>query len=178
MILPLCLLCFLSINIGFLTKDLFIGFGTNFWGSSLFVLSNNYLLVDSEFIPTFYKIFPLICTILGSLISFFIYNFKLNSFFNLKLNNHFLNKLILGLNRKWFFDRIYTEFITQKVLNISYFFSYQNIDRGFVEQFGPFKIVHFFRFISNSLLNFQNGSIFHYMIILTFSIYLYILFIF
>ena len=30
MILPLCLLCFFSINIGYLTKEIFIGFGTDF----------------------------------------------------------------------------------------------------------------------------------------------------
>jgi NADH-ubiquinone oxidoreductase chain 5 len=174
--LPLCLLCFLSINIGFLTKDLFIGFGTDFWGASLFILPSNYVLVDSEFIPVFYKLLPLIFTVLGSVLAYFIYSFKLDVFFIKKLNNNFLNKLIVGLSRKWFFDRVYTEFITQNILKGAYFFSYQNVDRGLVEQFGPYGIVQTFKKISNSFIFLQNGSIFHYLIVFLFSIYFIFLF--
>ena len=172
MALPLCLLCFLSINVGYLTKDLFIGFGTNFWGSSLFVLPNNYLLLDSEFIPVFYKLLPLGVTFLGVISAFLIYNLELKSFYDTKLYNKNFNAFFVGLNRKWFFDRVYTEFITQNVLNVSYFFSYQNIDRGLIEQFGPYGIVNIFKKYSNLLLKVQNGSLFHYLIILFFSVYL------
>jgi NADH-ubiquinone oxidoreductase chain 5 len=171
MVFPLCLLCFLSINIGYLTKDIFIGFGTNFWGSSLFVLPNNYLLLDSEFIPIFFKLLPLIFTFLGIFLAYFTYSNELEVFYKIKFNK-FFNILFVGLNKKWFFDRIYTEFVTQNVLKISYFFSYQKIDRGLIEQFGPFGIVNFFKKSSNFLFNLQNGSIFHYFIILFFSLYI------
>ena len=176
MALPLCLLCILSVNIGFLTKDLFIGFGTNFWGLSIFILTNNYLLVDSEFVPIFYKLFPLICTLIGCFSAFFIYCFKLRIFLDIKLNNEYINKIIVSLSRKWFFDRIFSEFMTQNILKTAYFFSYKNVDRGLIEQFGPLRIVTFFQKVSNDLIVFQNGSIFHYIIILIFSMYLIFLF--
>jgi NADH-ubiquinone oxidoreductase chain 5 len=52
--LPLFVLSVASVLIGFLTKDIFIGFGTNFWGASLFVLPHNYLILDIEFINIFF----------------------------------------------------------------------------------------------------------------------------
>jgi len=171
MAFPLCLLCFLSINIGYLTKDLFIGVGTNFWGSALFVLPNNYLLSDNEFIPVFFKLLPLIFTLLGVILGFYLYMNELENFYIIKKNKIF-NFFFVGLNKKWFFDRVYAEFIAQNILKISYFFSYQNVDRGILEQFGPFGIANFLKQNSNVLSSIQTGSIRHYLIILTFSLYI------
>ena len=134
------------------------------------------MLIDSEFIPVLFKIFPLILTIFGSIISFVLYTYGLNYFFELKLNNNFVYTLITNLNRKWFFDRIYSEFITQNVLKKAYFFSYQTIDRGLVEQFGPYGIVQTIKTIINQVKSFQNGIISHYFFIFLFSIYLLFLF--
>jgi len=169
--LPLFLLCFLSINIGYLTKDLFIGFGTDFWGLSLFILPNNYVLLDSEFTPIFFKLMPLCFTFLGVVVAFFTYSIELEVFYRIKFNKIF-NFFYVGMNKKWFFDRIYSQFITQNILKVAYFFSYQNIDRGLIEQFGPFGVVKLFKNYSNSLLFTQNGSIFHYFIIFFSSLYI------
>ena len=54
---PLFILSILSIFVGFLTKDLFIGFGTNFWGSSIFILPQNYMLYEIEFIDINKEVF-------------------------------------------------------------------------------------------------------------------------
>ena len=176
MALPLCLLCFFSINIGYLSKEIFIGFGTDFWGSALFILPSNYILIDSEFIPVFFKIMPLVFTFLGSILSFILYSYGLNCFFDLKLTKNLLYIFITNLNRKWFFDRIYTQFITQGFLKGAYFFSYQIIDRGYVEQFGPYGIVQNIKSLTNNFTSFQNGVISHYLFIFLFSIYLLFLF--
>ena len=176
MALPLCLLCIFSINIGYLTKEIFIGFGTDFWGSALFILPSNYILIDSEFIPVTFKIAPLIVTILGSGLSYFLYAYGLNAFFDLKLNNNIVYTFITNLNRKWFFDRIYTEFITQNFLKSAYFFSYQIIDRGYIEQFGPYGVVQNIKSLTNKFIFFQNGIITHYVFIFLFCIYLLFLF--
>jgi len=176
MALPLCLLCFFSINIGYLTKEIFIGFGTDFWGSALFILPSNYILIDSEFIPVISKVTPLIITTLGSAISYFLYAYRLDVFFDLKKNNIIVYTFITNLNRKWFFDRIYTEFITQNLLKCAYFFSYQIVDRGYIEQFGPYGIVQNIRILTNRFVFFQNGVITHYLFIFLFCIYLLFLF--
>jgi len=44
--IPLFILSLCSIFVGFLTKDLFIGFGTNFWNNAIFVRPDNYFLLD------------------------------------------------------------------------------------------------------------------------------------
>jgi len=81
---PLFVLCLMSIFIGYMSKDLFIGFGTSFWGSSIFVLPYNYLLSDIEFINIFFKLLPLFVTICGALTSYLLYRFGLNNFLSLK----------------------------------------------------------------------------------------------
>jgi proton-translocating NADH-quinone oxidoreductase chain L len=86
---PLFILSLLSISIGFLTRDLFIGFGTNFWNSAIFVLPENYALSDIEFISLFHKLLPLIIRISGASIAYFLYSFGLNGFYNIKKSRNF-----------------------------------------------------------------------------------------
>ena len=76
-----------------------------------------------------------------------------------------MNSLSLSLynffNRKWFFDKVYNEFINQVVLKIGYYKTYKLIDRGVIENLGPFGFSKLF--YSNSMkLNFlQTGLIYH-----------------
>ena len=44
------------------------------------------------------------------------------------------------LNRKWFFDKVYNEYITQHVLSFGYQTTYKLIDRGLFEFLGPLGI--------------------------------------
>jgi hypothetical protein len=43
--------------------------------------------------------------------------------------------------KKWYFDKIYNQHIGLNALNVSYYFTYKDIDRGLIEFFGPFNIV-------------------------------------
>jgi NADH-ubiquinone oxidoreductase chain 5 len=86
---PLFILSLFSIFVGFLTKDLFIGFGTNFWNNSIFILPNNYFLLDIEFISFFYKILPLILTFFGVLCGYLIYIKNIESYFSIKAKKFF-----------------------------------------------------------------------------------------
>ncbi len=176
MTFPLFLLSLLSLIIGYSTKDFFIGFGTDFWGSSIFILPNNYDLIDIEFSFLFFKLLPLFVSLFGIGLAFYIYNSNLTAFFNLKKTQSF-KFFYTFLNKKWFFDKIYTVFITQNFIKMSYFFSYQKIDRGLIEQFGPIGIVRFFDTLSNRLLMFHSGSIYQILFILVISILL-VLFLF
>ena len=165
---PLFILCLLSISVGFLTRDLFIGFGTNFWGSALFVLPNNYVLSDIEFIDLFHKLLPLIVSLLGAFSAYFIYAFGLNSFYEIKKTTIF--KIFYNfLNRKWYFDRIYNEFIGQNALNISYHYSYKDIDRGIIEKLGPSGIVSSVKHTFNTINVLQSGLIYHYLFLFLIS---------
>ena len=63
MIIPLIILAFGSIFIGYITKDMFIGLGTNFWGNAIFISQINLIMIDSEFIPYYIKLIPVILSI-------------------------------------------------------------------------------------------------------------------
>jgi len=173
---PILVLFLFTLSIGWFIKTGF--FNTFFFENQIFVLPSNYIVIDSEFILFRYKVFPLIITLLGAFSAFIIYLKGLHSFYFLKLNNLKFKLYYIGINKKWFFDRIYVEFIGQNFLNLAYSFSYQNIDRGFLEQFGPIGIIRIFNNYSKKFINIQNGSIFHYSAILLFSLFVFFLFIY
>ena len=158
---PLFILVFGSIFVGYLMKDMLIGVGTNFWGNALFVLPENLVIFDAEFLPVTIKLIPVIFSLSGAFLSYliyvvlsadFIYSIKIIKF-GIIFYNFF--------NRKWFFDKVYNEFINQYVMKMGYHISYKLIDRGVIENLGPFGISNFF--YSNYMkLNFiQTGLIYH-----------------
>jgi len=167
MTFPLFILSILSISVGFLTRDLFIGFGTDFWGFSIFVLPQNYVLSDIEFVDLFHKLLPLMISLAGAFLAYFLYSFGLEFFYSIKKTSTF--KIIYNfLNRKWYFDRVYNEFIGQNALNISYHFSYKDMDRGLIEKIGPSGIVQSVRHTFNRINALQSGQIYHYLFLLFF----------
>jgi len=176
--LPLILLSVLSIFVGFLTKDLFVGFNSSFWNTSIFILPTNYLLTDIEFMPLVSKQLPLILTVLGCCVSYFVNLFKLDSTFILKMT-YFFRMFYNFLSRKWYFDRVYNEFVTQNILFYGFNFSYKIIDRGLLEFFGPTTIINTFQSINLYLRNkFQTGYIFDYLFdfLLCFLFFIFLLF--
>jgi NADH-ubiquinone oxidoreductase chain 5 len=48
MIIPLIVLALGSIFIGYLTRDIFIGFGSDFWGSSIFIFPHNSYNLEAD----------------------------------------------------------------------------------------------------------------------------------
>ena len=162
MTIPLFLLSILSIFVGFLTKEIFIGFGTFFWNSSLFVLPQNYLLTDVEFIDLFYKLLPLLFTLLSMFIVYFTYVFNSKQFFLLKTNFLF-KKFYSFLNKKWYFDRIYNEYVTQSIISSGYFYTYKDVDRGLIEKLGPSGIISGVKDIVKTVQILQTGFIYYYL---------------
>ena len=55
MVLPLVMLSIGTIFIGYLTRDFFVGAGTNIWGTSIFMLPNNVNFVEAEFLSIGFK---------------------------------------------------------------------------------------------------------------------------
>ena len=84
---------------------------------------------------------------------------------------HFYNFLL----RKWYFDRLYNQIIVQNILHVGYNFSYQDIDRGMLEEFGPKHVVIFIQNCFKILRTFYSGSLFHYLSFLLLSTVLIIL---
>lgn len=167
--LPLFILSICSILIGFLTKDLFIGFGSDFWNNSIFIFSKNYVMSDIEFLPFEIKTLPLLLTFSGVLAAYYCYVFRVEDYFKVKQNPNVI-KVFNFFNKKWYFDRVYNEILVQQVLKTSYYFFYQQIDRGLIEKFGPVGISNSLNFFSNLIRNLTTGFIIHYLIYFFFSI--------
>ncbi len=168
MSLPLFLLAIFSITVGFLTKDIFIGFGSDFWDSSIFIFSQNYVLRDIEFINLFYKLAPLFFTLFGTALAYLIYAFALSNVYTLKQTSLF-QAVYNFLSRKWYFDRLYNEMITQSVLSYSLYGLYINIDRGILEKSGPSGSVAAVRGISKEMNSLQSGDIKQYLLLFLIS---------
>ena len=163
MAFPLFMLSIFSIFIGYITRDMMIGLGTDFWGNALFTLPQNAFLLEAEFIDTSIKLVPLILSISGASLAFFLYNFGSWFLYSLKISNIGI-KFYTFLNRKWFFDKVYNEIITQNLATFAYKHSYQNLDRGIIELLGPNGISTNLYAKSSSMNRIETGFLFHYII--------------
>lgn len=159
---PLFILAVGSIFIGYVSKDMMVGPGTDFWGNALFVLPDHLVLLEAEFIPFQYKILPLVLSLFGASLAFILYNFYYRSLYELKTSS-FGRKLYTFLNRKWFFDKVYNDIISQNMLNIGYKHTYQNMDRGIIELLGPNGISTQLYKRGALLMRINTGFVYHYL---------------
>ena len=144
MILPLMVLVFGSIFVGYLAKDLFLGLGSDAFLNSIYVHPKNLIFIDAEFIPYNIKLIPVMFSFSGIILCFVFYGFviKVNYFINKIYSpslciinfHHFLYKFF---NKKWFFDTVYNLFIGYPLLKLGYNVTFKLMDKGVIEFFGP-----------------------------------------
>lgn len=135
--IPMFILAICSIFVGYLTKDFFIGLGSNIaLGYVLFTHPDHLILPDTEFgSNTIVKVIPLIFSLGGSLLFLlllefnrdYLYNLK-TSAFGIRLHNLFASKLYL--------DVIYNKYIYRSGLNVAGILN-KVVDKGALYQFGP-----------------------------------------
>ena len=163
--ISLFLLVIPSVLIGFYAKDMIIGFGSDFWGNALFVTAENMNRIDSEFITHIYKVLPVILSLSGATASFLLYTFGSKFLVQLKVSK--LGKKIYNfLNKKWFFDKVYNEYIGQFFFTISYSLTYKTIDRGLIEIFGPLGLSSVISKKALYLSRLQTGYLYHYTLLI------------
>ena len=150
-----------SIFIGFYSKDMVVGLGTDFWGNSIFVHPKNMNMFDAEFIDHFYKILPVKLSLLGTFSAFYFYGFQNKILFKLKISK-FGQKIYNFLNKKWFFDKIYNEQLGQFFFSFGYSISYKIVDRGVLEMLGPYGLSKLINEFSKKSAKLQTGHIYHY----------------
>ncbi len=159
--LALALLAIPSMFIGYYTKDMFVGLGTDFFGSAIFYKPENCYSFDAEFISPIYKLLPLIFSLTGIFSAFLLYTFQFKLLFQLKISN-IGRKIYCFLNKKWFFDKVYNEFLGQFFFKSGYNVSYKFIDRGILESIGPTGLSHTIKNISYNLHSSQTSYLYHY----------------
>lgn len=164
--LPLFILSLGSLFSGYVCKDFMIGLGSNFWLQALYVHPSHYLFLDAEFMPHFMKVLPVFFSICGGFFAFFLYSFWSLNLYEIKVKSSFGRSLYFFFNRKWFFDKIYSEFFVQSFLHTSYQNTYKLVDRGTIEMFGPYGVSDFFYKKSKGFSKFQSGYLYHYSLIM------------
>ena len=97
----------------------------------------------------------------GASLALFLYTFSSKDLYLLK-TSIIGRKLYNFLNKKWFFDKVYNEYLNQVFLKFGYHVSYKTIDRGFIEMVGPFGLSKTVLKKSQSLSNLQTGSVYDY----------------
>ena len=162
MALPLVILGFFSIFIGFLTKDMFIGLGTPFWNNAIFIKPENLNIIDAEFIPIYVKWVPFFFSLLGSFLSVSLYLFFSTPAFKLFTSSIVFSLVYTFFNKKWFFDRLQNELIISPLLKTGYSITYKLIDKGVVELFGPSGLSKSALNLSKQISLLQSGKINQY----------------
>ena len=162
MYMPLILLSIFSVFIGYFGKDLFVGIGTTFWNSSIFVLPKNYYFFESEELVPSKKLLPFFFTFFGFCFASFlnvyiIYFNKLFSYYKI-----FIIFILYFFSKKAYVDNFYNTFFVLPLLKIGYFFTFKTLDKGYLEFIGPFGISCLIEKISKNITLIQSGQITHY----------------
>ena len=158
-----------SILIGYYTKDMVVGLGTHFFETAIYTNMQNFNMFDAEFISTFYKTLPVQLSLFGVISAFFLYNFQSTLLFQLK--TFIVGKKIYNfLNRKWFFDKIYNEYLGQFFFKFGYSISYKFVDRGIFEILGPTGLSMLALKTGSNLHKMQTGFIYHYTLLILIGI--------
>ena len=153
---PLLILAIGSLLVGWATKDMRIGVGTDFWGNALWVHPNHVVLLDAEFLPAFIKLIPVLLSVAAGALALVMYDRYGKVRLDVKLSNLLL---YVFLNRKWFFDKVYNEYIAQSALHHGYHTTYKRMDRGLIERLGPEGISNFVYARSGDTARIHTGSV-------------------
>jgi NADH-ubiquinone oxidoreductase chain 5 len=138
MSLPLVILALFSIFFGYVTKDIFIGLGSNFFvDNSIFIHPSHEIMLDTEFaVPTFFKLLPFIFTISFSILAIILSEFLPELVIGFKLSR--LGYFIFGFfNQRFLIEFFYNSYIVDNILYIGGLTT-KVLDKGSIEAIGPF----------------------------------------
>jgi proton-translocating NADH-quinone oxidoreductase chain L len=191
MSIPLLVLAILSVVAGWLLKPIFIETASGelnyrFWKSAIFVHTNN---LENRFdihqLSIFYKNIPTLAVFTSVAIASIIYYFysmnttnmyllewdKYLSMYKLK---PLLERVALGgfyfFNKKWYFDIVYSFYLTIKFYMLSYFAVFKSIDRGLINIIIAPYTLNFIDKIIKVLKQFQTGLLYSYVYLIVTSL--------
>jgi len=174
MSIPLILLAIFSIFFGYISKDIFLGLGSDFFSdNSLFIHPVHEIMLDTEFaVPTLFKLLPLFFTIIFSLISILFTEFYPKLLISFKLSNIGYN--IFGFfNQRFLIELFYNEYISGIVLKLGGQ-TVKVMDKGSVEIFGPFGLERKLTSISKSINALSTGVVTSYALYILIGLIFYI----
>jgi len=173
MLLPVLILAISAILVGFMFKEIFIGYESGtFWKNSiLFLQPFNY-----DHPPISFTFITPMLVIAAIPISFYLFVKNKKILTNIIIKYNFLYNFLLN---KWYFDEIYELIFVKPIKSIGLFL-WKKGDLDTIDYYGPDGLSKLVKFISNKTVNFQSGYLYHYafVMLIGFSLLLtyYILF--
>lgn len=162
MSIPLIILAVFSIFFGYITKDIFIGLGCNFFSdNSLFVHPSHEIMLDTEFaVPTIFKILPLIFTLTLSALSIVLSEFTPKVLINFKSSRLGYN-LFSFFNQRFLIEMFYNKYVTDFVLKLGGETT-KVLDKGCIELVGPYGLEKGLIALSKNISKLDTGVITSY----------------
>jgi NADH-ubiquinone oxidoreductase chain 5 len=159
MLIPLFFLSFCSVFVGFLSRDMMVGLGTDFWGNSFFIY--NYL--EYEFNELLNKSIPLFLSMYVLVLAGLFYNTSHLHRLLFPFKIHFLYYWVqVFFNKRWYFDKLYNSYVVRYFINFSSEISFRLFDKGSIELLGPYGIVSRLRSGILHSSKAQTGFLYHY----------------
>jgi NADH-ubiquinone oxidoreductase chain 5 len=174
MSLPLIILAVFSIFFGYITKDIFIGLGSNFFSdNSLFIHPSHEIMLDTEFaVPITLKLLPLILTMLFSILTIIISEFLPKILMYFKFSRFGYN--IFGFfNQRLLIELFYNKYIINTILKLGGQTT-KIIDKGFIELLGPFGLEKSLLSLSKNIAKLDTGIITSYALYILVGLIFYI----
>ena len=162
MSIPLIILAVFSIFFGYVTKDIFIGLGSNFFAdNSLFIHPSHEIMLDTEFaVPTLFKILPLILTVSLSFLSILLSEFIPKALIYFKLSSVGYN--IYGFfSQRFLIELFYNRYVTEFILKLGGQTT-KVIDKGSIELIGPYGLEKGLVALSRNIASLDTGVITSY----------------
>ena len=150
MSLPLIILAVFSIFFGYITKDIFIGLGSDFFSDNgLFIHPKHEIMLDTEFaVPIIFKLLPLFFSISLTIISILFTEFYPKLFISFKLS-YIGNKIFGFFNQRFLVEMFYNKYISGLILDLGAQTT-KIMDKGSVEKVGPFGLQKNITIMSNN----------------------------
>lgn len=159
--IPLAILSILAIFFGYIARDMFVGIGSDFLSSSLFIHPSHITLIEAEFsLSLIIKLLPAIGTLGGAGLALYLYHSA--PLFTIGLTSSKLGQnLYRFFNGKYFVDVIYNHYFINGGLALGYIVS-KLLDRGVIELVGPYGLATGLSKSSKDISKLDNGNLTSY----------------
>src|SRR5690349_6049669 len=174
MSMPLIILAAFSIFFGYLSKDIFLGLGSDFFSDNgLFIHPAHEIVLDTEFaVPTLFKLLPFFFTIMLSFISILFTEFYPKLLISFKLSSIGYN-IFSFLNQRFLIELYYNKYISEVIFKLGGQTT-KIMDKGSIEMFGPFGLERKLTNISKSIGNLSTGIVTSYALYILIGLIFYI----
>ena len=166
MAIPLRMLSVGSIWVGWRTKDRRIGLGTGFWGQALYTHVDGRSRVDAEFVPSWIKLIPVTFSRGGGTRARWRYGSEERAKLVYRRKTNQFKTRYVYLSKKWFFDKVYTEWVVVPARHHGYHTTYKGVDRGVIEIRGPAGLTQALYQRGKRVGKAQSGEVYHYSLVM------------